>query len=385
MDRTRGRERIDTIVIGAGQAGLSAGYHLAKRGRAVRDPRRRRADRRPLAAPLGLAAAVQPGALRRAARDALSRAGVRTTRPAARWATTSRRTPRGSTCPSGAGRASTRVRPATGGRRLRRDGRRAAVRGRAQVIVATGAVQPAARPRLRRSSSTRRSASCTRASTGTRRSCATAPCSSSASATRARTSRSRRPERTGRCSPVMPTASSRSRSSTRGGRGSVAGDRVRGQARADDAHADRPEDGADIVRKGGGPLLRIRQRRPGRGRRGAPRREGRRRHRRQAGAGRRDRPRRRERRSGPPASGPTTAGSSPGRRRRRRLADGRPRRRGPSTPGLYFLGVPFPYAFTSMLVAVPAATRGTSSSRSPSGCTLATALRAAEAPGAAAR
>ena len=26
-------ERFDTIVIGAGQAGLSAGYHLAKRGK----------------------------------------------------------------------------------------------------------------------------------------------------------------------------------------------------------------------------------------------------------------------------------------------------------------------------------------------------------------
>ena len=32
MDGTRERERIDTVVIGAGQAGLSAGYHLAKRG-----------------------------------------------------------------------------------------------------------------------------------------------------------------------------------------------------------------------------------------------------------------------------------------------------------------------------------------------------------------
>lgn len=32
MDGTRETERIETIVIGAGQAGLSAGYHLAKRG-----------------------------------------------------------------------------------------------------------------------------------------------------------------------------------------------------------------------------------------------------------------------------------------------------------------------------------------------------------------
>lgn len=32
MDRTQDTTRIDTVVIGAGQAGLSAGYHLAKRG-----------------------------------------------------------------------------------------------------------------------------------------------------------------------------------------------------------------------------------------------------------------------------------------------------------------------------------------------------------------
>jgi putative flavoprotein involved in K+ transport len=32
MDRTREPERIDTVVIGAGQSGLAAGYHLAKRG-----------------------------------------------------------------------------------------------------------------------------------------------------------------------------------------------------------------------------------------------------------------------------------------------------------------------------------------------------------------
>jgi putative flavoprotein involved in K+ transport len=32
MDQTNAIERIDTVVIGAGQAGLSAGYHLARRG-----------------------------------------------------------------------------------------------------------------------------------------------------------------------------------------------------------------------------------------------------------------------------------------------------------------------------------------------------------------
>jgi putative flavoprotein involved in K+ transport len=32
VDPQSGTERIDTVVIGAGQAGLSAGYHLARRG-----------------------------------------------------------------------------------------------------------------------------------------------------------------------------------------------------------------------------------------------------------------------------------------------------------------------------------------------------------------
>ena len=38
-------ERIQTVVIGAGQAGLSVGYEL-QRGPAVRNPRRERANRR---------------------------------------------------------------------------------------------------------------------------------------------------------------------------------------------------------------------------------------------------------------------------------------------------------------------------------------------------
>ena len=38
-------ERFDVIVIGAGQAGLSVGHYLAKRGRALRDPRRQRTHR----------------------------------------------------------------------------------------------------------------------------------------------------------------------------------------------------------------------------------------------------------------------------------------------------------------------------------------------------
>ena len=76
MDRTQDTQQIDTIVIGAGQAGLSAGYHLAKRGVPFVDPRRRCADRRPLAGPLGHAPALQPGPLRLAPGHALPRAVV---------------------------------------------------------------------------------------------------------------------------------------------------------------------------------------------------------------------------------------------------------------------------------------------------------------------
>ena len=55
----------ETIVIGGGQAGLSVGYYLKKRGRLVRDPGRERADRRLLANPhVGLASPVHSCALR---------------------------------------------------------------------------------------------------------------------------------------------------------------------------------------------------------------------------------------------------------------------------------------------------------------------------------
>ena len=64
-------EAIDTVVIGGGQAGLSVGYHLARRGVAVRDPGRHRPDRRRLAQPLGLAPAVHARRARRARRHAV--------------------------------------------------------------------------------------------------------------------------------------------------------------------------------------------------------------------------------------------------------------------------------------------------------------------------
>ena len=66
-------EAIDTVVIGGGQAGLSVGYHLARRGRPVRDSGGQPAGRRQLAAAMGLAAPVHAGQVRRARRDAVPR------------------------------------------------------------------------------------------------------------------------------------------------------------------------------------------------------------------------------------------------------------------------------------------------------------------------
>ena len=42
---TEGTERVETVIIGGGQAGLATGYHLKRRGLARRDPGRARARR----------------------------------------------------------------------------------------------------------------------------------------------------------------------------------------------------------------------------------------------------------------------------------------------------------------------------------------------------
>ena len=138
MDARRTRNR-STDRHRGGPGGLVRRIPPRQAGRAVHHSRCRRADRRPLAEALGLAPAVQPGAVRFAARDALSRRRPTTTRVAARWATTSRRMPRGSLCPSISGTRVDAVRPSDGP-----DGGFVVTAGErrfeaAQVIVATGA------------------------------------------------------------------------------------------------------------------------------------------------------------------------------------------------------------------------------------------------------
>ena len=67
------RTPLDALVIGAGQAGLAVGYHLASAGHAVPPGRRRPRDRALLGEPMGLAAAVHPRRVLLATRHGLPR------------------------------------------------------------------------------------------------------------------------------------------------------------------------------------------------------------------------------------------------------------------------------------------------------------------------
>ena len=71
--QTPPRTPLDALVIGAGQAGLAVGYHLASSGTAVPPGRRRTRDRAQLGDPMGLPAAVHPRRVLRPARHGVPR------------------------------------------------------------------------------------------------------------------------------------------------------------------------------------------------------------------------------------------------------------------------------------------------------------------------
>ena len=163
-------ERIHTVVIGAGQAGLSVGHSLKARGVDFVILDANAAHRRRLAAALGLAAPLHPGHVRRPRRAAVSRAAElvpdqgrdgglpRGVRAALRAAGPHRR------------RASTRL--TTIRRALLVETPAAPVRGR-QGRRRDGDLSGAARAGVRARARSAASSSSTRATTGTRRSCAT--------------------------------------------------------------------------------------------------------------------------------------------------------------------------------------------------------------------
>jgi hypothetical protein len=71
MGATANAERVRTVVIGGGQAGLSVGYHLKRRGVPFVIPGGPRRRARRVAGAMGLPPPVHAGPLRRARRDAV--------------------------------------------------------------------------------------------------------------------------------------------------------------------------------------------------------------------------------------------------------------------------------------------------------------------------
>ena len=130
-----GTERVETVIVGGGQAGLATGYFL-QRGRPSRDPGRPRAGRRRVADALGLAAALHVRRGTTACPASASPHPGGPSRRRTRWRTTWRRMPNGSGSTSGPA-ATCRRSPGRGigsslttaGGRLEAD----------NVVVATGA------------------------------------------------------------------------------------------------------------------------------------------------------------------------------------------------------------------------------------------------------
>ena len=187
-------EHVETVVIGGGQAGLAVGYHLARRGPAVRDPGRQRARRRRLAQALGLAAPVH------ARRATTACPGMRFPAPRLVLPHQGRdgRLPRGLRgalrAPGPHGRARRRARD---GARAVRASRRASGASRPTTSSSPRGLPDSRGPGLRRRAGPADRAAALERVPQPCRSCATAASSWSARATPAPTSRSTSPTATG--------------------------------------------------------------------------------------------------------------------------------------------------------------------------------------------
>ncbi len=108
-------DTVETVIIGAGQAGLATAYHLQKTGRELRRPRPQPADRGQLAPAVGQPAALLPRQVRRPAGHAVPRSEVVVPRQGRRGRLPRGRTPAASSCRSGSAYGSTgSPRPRTG-------------------------------------------------------------------------------------------------------------------------------------------------------------------------------------------------------------------------------------------------------------------------------
>ena len=132
-------QHIETLIIGAGQAGLSTGYHLRRRGRPFLIVDGERAGRRQLAAAVGHAAAVHAGEVRRAARPAVP--GGPLALPAEGRGRRLPRAVRAALRPSGADEHPGRPARGAAGRRVPRDARR---RGRSAATTSWWPPAPSA-------------------------------------------------------------------------------------------------------------------------------------------------------------------------------------------------------------------------------------------------
>ena len=211
--RTHDTEHVETVIIGAGQAGLATGYHLQRAGRpfVILDGEAGSATG---GGTSGTPCACSPRPGRTACPGCPTPDRAGRSRPRTSSPTTWSRMPPPSHLPV---RLATRVDRRS---RAAATGSPSTTAGHAHRVPTTSSSAPAPSVGHRTcpaspTSSTRRSGSCTRASTGEPPSWPTGRCSSSAPRTPAATSPTRSPRRTRRCCAGRTPGRSRSRSPRR--------------------------------------------------------------------------------------------------------------------------------------------------------------------------